>query len=77
MDGITIFSLPTLSLVGAIIEKPEPGRNFLIGLDFLDERHIVTGGHGSVRLYDINSHCVVSTFYSREAASQWFSHSIF
>lgn len=38
--------------------------------------HIVTGGHGSVRLYDINGLCVVSTFHGQEVACWWISHSI-
>jgi hypothetical protein len=76
MDGINIFLLPTLSQVGTVTEKVEPGWNFLIGLDYLDEKHIVTGGHRNVRLYDINDLCVVSTFYSQEVACQWIPHSI-
>jgi len=68
VDGINIFSLPTLSQIGTIPEKLKPSQNFLVGLEFLDDKHVVAGGHGNVRLYNIDTLCLVSTFHSQEIA---------
>lgn len=70
VDGINIFSLPTLSQVGVIMEKLNPSRNFLVGVVFLDNNHIVAGGQENVRLYNIDRLCIVSTFHTKVIACQ-------
>jgi hypothetical protein len=68
VDGINVFSLPSLSQVGAIAEKLEPSRNFLIGLDFLDDKHVVSGGFRSLQLYDTDGLRIVSAFHGQDVA---------
>ena len=70
LDGICVFSIRTLSSLGTISQRPKCGQNIALGLEFIDDHHLISGDHRKINLYEVDTLRLVSSFPGKDG-NRW------
>jgi len=52
-DGVEILTLPGLVHLGTIQQNIPTVGNIVLGIQFLDDQHIIVGDQGGIRVYEL------------------------
>ena len=68
MDGIDVFTLPHLVHLGTIEQKLHPSSNFIMGIAFVGDNHLVSGGYSQIWISEVETLRILSGLQGQETS---------